>query len=456
MTAEAFSVPTETVEAGLLASIGNNLEYFLSIEAAGITEEDFTSHRQVWVFIKQHLTQYGTLPSSSQLSTRYNWNPPLGEFRYWLDEMKRYVLAAKTMNAMQTAFKDLQNGQPPYQTVSDLMANLSILRSKQDSHVDTFEHGIRSRIEKYQLRQQYLFGGEKPAGVRTNLHIIDKTMQGWMPSELIGVYARPGVGKTWLLQWLAAIAWCSGAKVLFISPEISSNMLGLRSDVLVGDMLGYPLEYSKIVKGDPSQEANYLAMAEAIDASERWWTYDSLDGARIGLGDIAALIQRHKPDILFVDGISLLNPPRGVNAVWEQMKEMCYSMKNLATINNIPIIMSHQATNSNRGKRTEQATGSIGRGDDFIMPSLNDAAYGDAFVQACNTIITMVADQSSQYVRWFSVRKARDRGWEEDLPNRMALAWDVERGKIVDLSRLGESIDLVTEEMRKVLGRNKI
>lgn len=452
---EAFSVPTEAVEAGLLAGIGQDLDNFLKIEGSGIQDEDFTTHRQVWLFIKQHLNQYGSLPSSSQLSTRFNWNPPLGEFKYWLSEMKRYTLAAKTMNAMQTAFKDIQAGQPPYQTVSALIGSLSLLRASQSSHVEAFEKGTQERIEKYRLRQKYLFGSESPAGIATSLHIIDSTMQGWMNGELIGIYARPGVGKTWFLVWQAALAWMQDQTILFISPEMPTGQLGIRGDVILGDMLGHPLEHHKVFQGDPSQEENYKAVAEALSRSERWWTYDSLEGHTISLGDIAALIQRHQPNIVYIDGISLLRPDNPRAAIWEQMKEISYGLKNLATINDVAIMMSHQAVNSARGRRTELASGALGRGDDFIMPSLNDAAYGDAFVQACSTIITMVADAGSQYVRWYSIRKARERGWQQDIPNRMALVWDVDRGKIQDLSQLGEAKEQITERIRSILGRDR-
>ena len=33
-------------------------------------------------FIGNYLTEYGSLPSGSQISTRFDWHPPVGDFVY--------------------------------------------------------------------------------------------------------------------------------------------------------------------------------------------------------------------------------------------------------------------------------------------------------------------------------------------------------------------------------------
>jgi hypothetical protein len=85
------------------------------------------------------------------------------------------------------------------------------------------------------------------------------------------------------------------------------------------------------------------------------------------------------------------------------------------------------------------------------MPSLNDVAYGDSFVQACSDVITMCGEATSQYINWYSIRKQRERGIEP--PARMALAIDFGAGRIYDLSPLGFDPDKVGAETKRLLGR---
>ena len=94
MTQE-FPVPQSTVEEGLLAAINQRMEYWLKV--AEFSSDDFTSRRDVFQFIGSYLEQYQNLPSSSQISTRFEWNPPIGDFEYWLKEMKRYSLARQVL-----------------------------------------------------------------------------------------------------------------------------------------------------------------------------------------------------------------------------------------------------------------------------------------------------------------------------------------------------------------------
>jgi hypothetical protein len=165
------------------------------------------------------------------------------------------------------------------------------------------------------------------------------------------------------------------------------------------------------------------------------------------------LARQHKPDIILIDGISLMRAEtRG--AEWEKMKELSYGLKNLSTNYDVAMVVTSQAANSARGRRTEIQT--LGRGDDFLMPTLNDAAYGDSFVQACSDVITMAGDPDSQYVTWYSIRKHRERGWQQALPLRMAFAWRPGFGQIIDLSELGYDRFQVGNESRRVLGLGQL
>lgn len=441
---DKFQMPTEAIEAGLLASIAGDMNKWL--EVSTFTSDAFVAHKGVFQFVGQYLQQYGNLPSNSLINSKFELHAPIGDYQYWISEFRRYALARRVLEALQEGYSKIAD---PNAALSLLLDKLSILRSQQTNHIQATDSSASERLERFDYRTQNVFTNKQMLGLPTGLKIIDDTLIGWTPASLVGVYARPGVGKTWWLMWQGLQAWMEGKTVLVIAPEMPANMLNLRIDVIAAKLLQHPIDYGKLLVGDPSIRANYALVTEILAQSQRWWVYDSINDHAVGLGDIAALIRQHNPDLLLIDGISLLKSDvRG--QLWEQMKDLCYGAKNLGTIYELPIIMTHAASNSARGKRTEVAA--MGRGDDFIMPSLNDAAYGDSFVFACTDVITMCGEPSSSNVIWYSLRKFRERGFQQELPSRMALIKDFGRGIIHDASEYGYNMEAVGQEMKRVLG----
>jgi replicative DNA helicase len=441
-----FPVPSESVEAGLLNASLSSMTNWL--EVSSFTSDDFSAHRDVYQFIVQYLSQYGQLPSPSTLSTRFQWQPPIGDFHYWLVEMKRYVLARQVLDAIKEGYEKITE---PTVALSFMLEKLSMIRSLQTNHIQATDAGAAMRLELFDYRTENYFNNNRMIGLRTGFKVIDHTLIGWMPGSLVGCYARPSIGKTWWLLWQGLMAWLDGKTVLAITPEMPANQLNYRVDTLAANALGRPLDYGKLLVGDPSIRDDYEWITNIMAQSQRWWTYDSIEEHSLSLGDIAALIRQHQPECVLIDGISLLRNESRSTQAWQQMKELCYGLKNLATIHEVPIIMTHQASNTARGRHVPEGALS-GRGDDFLMPSLNDAAFGDAFVQACSDVITMVGDQYVRNVTWYAIKKSRERGWQQELPARMGLATDFGHGKIIDLSELGYSPENVGREAKRMLG----
>lgn len=445
MTQE-FTLPQDSLEQGLIsAAIVNDNNWY--VMRSRITSDDFATQRPIVQFIERYLSEYGNLPSSHVVASNFDWHPPLGDFAYWLTEMDRYVLARKVSAAMQQALLHIGK---PQDALNSLMEELALIRTSTSKHIQAYDAGAQERFDNYLWRKDNLYLDHKLAGIRTGMSVYDRTGFGWLPGDLVGVYARPGVGKTWWLAWQGAMAWMDGHKVLVISGEMAASRLNMRFDTILGQMCGLPISHRRLREGDPMLEENYKKLIEIISSQNRWYTYDSnLEQGKLSLGDITSLIRQHQPDVVYIDNFHTIEVS-GRLQEWEKVKKLIYDFKHLATVHDIPIIVTHHAVNSARGRRKE-ITGLTNRGDDFMMPSLNDAAYGDSFVGACSDVITMCGEETSTHINWYSIRKDRERGFE-NLSHRMAFAIDYDSGKLFDLGEFGFDVERVGEEARRLIG----
>jgi hypothetical protein len=410
----------------------------------------FGVHFPVYALAKSYLTQYGTPAPLSVLKGQYeNWEATEGEFAYWFGEWLTARKVYATRKYMRDALESFEKGNAdPDGAINALINNLSNLGVLSVSELPTTDGTIEERYERFRRRAEfYTRSNFKMWGIPTGIDVIDGSRQGWMPGELVGFYARPTVGKTWLLLREGVIAWLAGKRVLLISPEMPASQIAYRVDALIAGQMGIPFSHQAAIAGDPANDANYAALANAMKGNERWWTVSDIGGRDVSVSDIANLYARYKPDLILVDGVSLLRDDQRSNAEWEKMKHVCYDLKRFATTAEVAIIASHQASNSRRGARGNREA-SQGRGDDWVLPTLNDAAFGDAFVQAMSTVFTMAPDQDLENIRWYSIRKTRERNIE--WKPRMAFGWDVDRGVIVDLGRHGDDVGAISGELRNL------
>jgi replicative DNA helicase len=65
-------------------------------------------------------------------------------------------------------------------------------------------------------------------GITTGYHALDRMTGGWRGGDLVLIGARPSMGKTALAAGMAARAAASGARVLFVSAEMSAAQIGAR------------------------------------------------------------------------------------------------------------------------------------------------------------------------------------------------------------------------------------
>lgn len=448
-------LPQATVEQGLLSAALRGPNGLQSIILSGLTVDSFVSCGDVYTFIREYTEKYRAQPTDSVIKAqRSDWAPPDGEFAYWLEVMRDYVFARKAHRAVQDA---LQNFSEPRLAVQHLVQALGGISAVGVEHIATTDGSVALSLEKFNMRTQY-FEDYPDAihGVTTTFSSINRTRVGWIGGELVGLFARPTVGKSWKLVDEAVCAWFQGCRVLFVTPEMPVNHIALRIYTFMAKRMGIPFSHRLAYQGNAALKPAFERLAAELVGSERFWSVDSYDGRPVGLADLERLTLQFQPDVVCIDGISLMYNEKNLKAGWEEMKYNSYGLKNFATRHDLPIVVTHQAVNASRGNKDKdnQMGMAAGRGDDFRMPTLNDSAYGDSFVQACSTVITMCPDAQRSDLRWYSVRKCREREFEE-IGQRLPMYWDVDSGTVVDMSHHKQDVAAVLLEVSKMTGGRK-
>ena len=70
-------------------------------------------------------------------------------------------------------------------------------------------------------------------GIPTGIPKLDELTNGWLwGEELVVITGRTNVGKSWMAEYFATIAYNLGYKILFYSGEMSKEIIGFRFDTL--------------------------------------------------------------------------------------------------------------------------------------------------------------------------------------------------------------------------------
>lgn len=407
-----------------------------------MTANDFQVYRDVFALLETHVLKYHSLPSDDEiLGLQPEWRETTGSFDYWLDAFRNATGIYRAQALIYESYGKLQEEQGNSETIiGELADRLQSVVPQRIRNLRPTDSTIHDRLQRfYQRRDILVQNPDTVFGIRSGISLIDDSHMGWLPGDMVGVLARSGVGKTWFLIWQGVRAWIQGKRVLMISTEMPESQISIRTDAVMAGHIGIPISEKMLKAGHPSQEAAYEELAEVISRVGRWYTEDgsSLSGS-VGLSDIRRLVYQFQPDVILVDGISLLRYEGKSVQGWEQLKALSYDLKNYATAESLVVMVSHQVVRNPGGGKT--------RGSEFIMPNLNDVAYGDALVHACSTIIAMVADRENPLLRWYSVKK--NRNGELDYISRLALGWLVDRGIIADLGRYRDDSDAVLDALR--------
>lgn len=351
------------VELQLLNYILNTGDYKVVTENA-ISGEMFTKYENVFNFIANHYSQYQVVPDKLTIADHFDdfdFIEVAESVNYLVskiyEEHQFRVGAPKLQAAFETYKQDSNKG------IDELKKVLPSLTIQPLVTTNSLIHNAQKRLNRYRERAMNPLRNY----ITTGFLEIDKATGGWDREEdYVILFARPGKGKSWVAVKCAAGAAQAGFKVLYYSGEIGDDMLGYRLDTSIFNISNYKLTHS-----DVSIMADYEKAIEGIDKIKG----DVIVVTPVELGGLLtvsklrALIERHTPDIVFVDQISLMNDERKGKSEQEKTSNISKDLKTLQAEKRLPIIAVSQQNreDAEHGAGTENIANSDRLGQDATM-----------------------------------------------------------------------------------------
>lgn len=282
-------------------------------------------------------------------------------------------------------------------------------------------------------------------GIPTGIDKLDELTNGWMwGEELVVVTGRTNVGKTWIGEYFAVVAWNLGYKILMYSGEMSKEMVGFRFDTLnkhfsnmgllngahsLGEKRG--TDGGKYLQEDYENYINTLSQKSGFIVV----TPDDFEGRKPNADELKSLAIKHNADMIVVDQLSLMSDKRradtpriAYNNISEDLFLVSKELKK-------PILLMAQAN--------REAVKNRKKGE---SPELHDLAESDGVGQNATRVLSLSVIDGTLKI---SIKKNR-----YGMNNKEVLMiWDINTGYLDPLIKKEDNPE--AEDDNKSKGGNK-
>ena len=368
-----------------------------------ITDDYFITYTTEYEYIRDHVQKYGNVPDKETFLAKFPdfMIVNVAETdRYLVDTFNEEHLYAKAVPVVNKIAELMQ---------TDATAAVEYLESQLDNlRVRTAVIGTdiisqaRKRFEEY---EEMRLNPEK-FQINTGFTQLDNIVGGWRRGEeLVVLFARTGVGKSWILIKSLQHAWRCGYRVGLIEPEMSDVKTGYRFDTLYGH-----LSNRSMVRGE--ELPDYAKYIEDLESRNNPFFVVSPKefNRRITVSKLRSFIQTNNIDILGIDGISYLTDERmrrGDNRT-TQLTNISEDLMDLSIELGVPILVVAQ---SNReGAKEDKA------------PGLENIRDSDGIAYNCSIAVSIRQKDSRAEL---NIEKNRN-GVTGDT---LSYLWDIDTGR---------------------------
>jgi len=382
-----------SVEAYLISSVlrGRDLKTAMG---QGVTQDMFHVFNAEWTWIEEYYQKYRGVPTKDAFKRAFSnfAIKQVDDIAHFADEVRKHHARQLMLAMMQEAADCLADGDidtAVKKANSSIIQIAAAMGTNTDGDIFVDFHDILRDVESRARR----VAENGSAGIPTGFSQIDDRTGGLNPGDLVIVGARLGVGKSWLLQAMAANAALMGHTVQFDALEQSRAQVGMRIHALMAGSMGRTVfSNTALMQGKGFSVVDYKAFLRKLknDVAGKLHVSDTSRG-RVSVTTVASQIERNRPDVVFIDYLTLMQKESND---WQGVGQLSGDLKALATNYQIPIVCAAQLNREN------------GIGRRGIPPGVEAIAQADAIGQDADMVIT--AAKQSDHVLAYLMAKNRN------------------------------------------------
>lgn len=382
---------TVNPEALLISSILRGKNFPVAI-SAGIDQTYFHSYYEEWDWLVRYYQKYKKPPTVLAFKVKFRdfIIEPVNDTEHFADEVTRTHARFQLTTVLRDVADDIADGDidgaisKMHHKIVGIAA--SVGQQMNDHNIltdfDTAYDDIASRVERVRT------GGS--SGIPTGFKSFDKATGGLQPSHSGIVAARLGEGKSWALIRMATSALMAGYTVQYHALEMSSVEVAMRVHTFLSSTVGKEtFNNIALAQGHGFDLEKYRRFLHQLkrELSGKFFVADASRGP-VSPAQIAAQIERNKPDVVFIDYMTLLKVTG--DGDWKSISRLSGEIKALSTQYQIPVVSAAQL-NREHGLGKEPAgpealaqSDSIGQDADWVITMKKQSASVSRMMLAKN------------------------------------------------------------------------
>lgn len=291
------------------------------LHANSVTPEMFLTCGSEIAFILKHYEQYKQVPDKITFLSEFHDFQMLEvseNMDYLVYKLKEAYTYTKLVPIIQNAADRVR--EDSIEAIDYLKDQLSQLERAVpvSGNKDGYDiiTNAKDRLAEYKKRCEV----KGIIGIPTGIPKLDELTNGWLwGEELVVITGRTNVGKSWMAEYFATIAYNLGYKILFYSGEMSKEIIGFRFDTLnkhfsnSGLLNGAgTLGKKPDTDGGNYLEADYENYINQLSQKSGFVvvTPDDFHGRKPNVDEIKELAIKHSADMIVVDQLSLMSDRR--------------------------------------------------------------------------------------------------------------------------------------------------
>jgi replicative DNA helicase len=337
---------------------------------AGIRPDHFNGEwSDIWLWVINYWNEYQTVPTARAFKQEYGdtklINTENEPFPALIDELYKEYKQQHIQEAMTEAVTVLKKNDvdEAYKLLSAGLqkASVAVARLRDVDLITSWE----ARLANYEEMRNT---PNALRGMPTGFYGLDRITAGLRPQQLVTFVGEAKKGKSMITLIMANAAHNHGISPLYVSFEMSIEEQAARYDSLISGVA-----HKNIMHGNLSS-AEMLRVEKALKSRrnmhEFYMTEDTSSLTTVSA--LAGKVQQHRPGLLIVDGVYLMDDENGEPKGSPQaLTNITRSLKRMAQRFQIPIICTTQVLAWKLGnKKSRQVTSdSIGYSSSFVQDS---------------------------------------------------------------------------------------